>query len=154
MLSFIVHPGVVTRFLGPNGAGKSTTLRLLVGLVRPLSGSATIRGRPCRDLPRPATTVGVMLDPGSVQRYRTGTDHLTWMCRAIGADPSVIPAKLAAVGLAGAADRRIGEYSLGMRQLLRNLADEGRTVLVSSHLMDEMERDCRPGHHHQPGPSD
>lgn len=173
-LSFVVRPGVVTGFLGPNGAGKSTTLRMLVGLVRPNGGTATIGGKPYRDLSRPASTVGVLLDPGSIQRYRTGIDHLTWMCRVSGTDPSVIPAKLAAVGLEGAGRRRIGEYSLGMcqrlalagatladpsvvildepingldaegihwmRELLRGMANEGRTVLVSSHLMDEMER--------------
>jgi ABC-2 type transport system ATP-binding protein len=173
-LSFRVRPGIVTGFLGANGSGKSTTLRMIVGLVRPNAGSATIGGVGYRDLPRPASQVGILLDPNAVQRFRTGIDHLTWMCRVSGTDPAVIPAKLEAVGLEGAGRQRIGEYSLGMcqrlalagtmladppvvildepingldaegirwmRRLLRSMADEGRTVLVSSHLMDEMEK--------------
>ncbi len=173
-LSFEVHPGVVTGFLGPNGAGKSTTLRMLAGLVRPDSGTATFGGVPYRSLPRPASRVGLLLNPNAVQRFRTGIGHLTWMCRASGLDPAVVPAKLKAVGLEEAGHRRIGEYSLGMcqrlalaaatlvdppvvildepingldaegirwmRRVLRAMADEGRTVLVSSHLMDEMEK--------------
>ncbi|MCX4760374.1 ATP-binding cassette domain-containing protein [Streptomyces sp. NBC_01275] len=170
-LTFRVLPGRVTGFLGPNGAGKSTTLRLVLGLDRPTSGSATLGGRPYRTLREPLRHVGALLDAQAAHGSRTGRDHL----RALAAS-NRIPARradevLAETGLAPAAGRRVKTYSLGMRQrlgiaaallgdpevvlldepsngldpegivwiraLLRRLAGEGRTVLVSSHLMNE-----------------
>ena len=172
-LSFEVRPGRVTGFLGPNGAGKTTTLRMLLGLVRPTSGTATIGGRPYHRLERPMRTVGAALEAASFHPGRTGRDHL----RVVGAAASIPTARvdevLAWVGLADAATRRVGGYSLGMRQrlgiaaamlgdpevlildepangldpegirwmrdLLKLLASQGRTILVSSHLLSEME---------------
>lgn len=170
-LTFRVLPGRVTGFLGPNGAGKSTTLRLVLGLDRPTSGTAGIGGRPYATLPEPLRHVGALLDAQAPHGSRTGRDHL----RALAAS-NRIPARrveevLEETGLAPAARRRVRTYSLGMRQrlgiaaallgdpgvvlldepsngldpegivwmrgLLRRLAGEGRTVLVSSHLMNE-----------------
>ncbi|MBB5782537.1 ABC transporter ATP-binding protein [Nonomuraea jabiensis] len=169
-LTFTVRPGHVTGFLGPNGAGKSTTLRMILGLNRPTSGSATIDGRP-----RPAGLrhVGALLDAGDVHGGRTADAHLRALARGIGLPRRRVAEVLEEVGLAGVARRRIGGFSLGMRQrlgiaaallgdppvlmfdepingldpegvlwvrgLFRRLAAEGRTVLVSSHLMSEME---------------
>ncbi|MET9085889.1 ABC transporter ATP-binding protein [Streptomyces sp. NPDC004237] len=170
-LTFTVRPGRVTGFLGPNGAGKSTTLRLVLGLDRPTSGTATVGGRPYPELHEPLRRVGALLDADAAHGSRTGRDHL----RALAASNRV-PARrvdevLEETGLAPAARRRVRTYSLGMRQrlgiaaallgdpevvlldepangldpegivwirrLLRRLAAEGRTVLVSSHLMNE-----------------
>jgi ABC-2 type transport system ATP-binding protein len=170
-LTFRVLPGRVTGFLGPNGAGKSTTLRLLLGLDRPTSGTATLGGRPYTTLAEPLRHVGALLDAQAAHGSRTARDHL----RALAASNRV-PARrvdevLEETGLAPAARRRVRTYSLGMRQrlgiaaallgdpgvvlldepsngldpegivwirgLLRRLAGEGRTVLVSSHLMNE-----------------
>ncbi|KAB8162252.1 ATP-binding cassette domain-containing protein [Streptomyces sp. 3MP-14] len=172
-LSFTVRPGRVTGFLGPNGAGKSTTLRLLLGLNRPTSGSATIEGRLFAGRPRGLRHVGALLDAHDVHGGRTARAHLTALALSNGLPRSRVPAVLEEVGLASAAGRRIGGFSLGMRQrlgiagallgdppvllfdepvngldpegvrwargLFGRLAAEGRTVLVSSHLMSEME---------------
>ncbi|MFG2942049.1 ABC transporter ATP-binding protein [Streptomyces sp. NPDC048282] len=170
-LTFTVHPGRVTGFLGPNGAGKSTTLRLVLGLDRPTSGTATVGGRPYPELHEPLRRVGALLDADAAHGSRTGRDHL----RALAASNRVPDRRtdevLEETGLAPAARRRVRTYSLGMRQrlgiaaallgdpevvlldepangldpegivwirrLLRRLAAEGRTVLVSSHLMNE-----------------
>ncbi|MFJ4693878.1 ATP-binding cassette domain-containing protein [Streptomyces sp. NPDC088766] len=170
-LTFRVLPGRVTGFLGPNGAGKSTTLRLVLGLDRPTSGTATLGGRPYVTLPEPLRHVGALLDAQAPHGSRTGRDHL----RALAASNRIpvrrVDEVLEETGLAPAARRRVRTYSLGMRQrlgiaaallgdpgvvlldepsngldpegivwirgLLRRLADEGRTVLVSSHLMNE-----------------
>ncbi|MEV5490350.1 ATP-binding cassette domain-containing protein [Streptomyces bobili] len=170
-LTFRVLPGRVTGFLGPNGAGKSTTLRLVLGLDRPTSGTATIDGRPYATLPEPLRHVGALLDAQAPHGARTGRDHL----RALAASNRIpvrrVEKVLEETGLAPAARRRVKTYSLGMRQrlgiaaallgdpevvlldepsngldpegivwirgLLRRLAGEGRTVLVSSHLMNE-----------------
>lgn len=173
-LSFTVAPGRVTGFLGPNGAGKTTTLRMLLGLTAPTSGTATVGGRPYRDLAQPLRTVGAMLDESGTHRRRTGRDHLRVQCAATGLPARRADEVLDHVGLAQAGGRRYGEYSLGMRQrlnlaqallgdppvlildepsngldpegiawmraLLRTLAAEGRTVLVSSHLISEVEQ--------------
>jgi ABC-2 type transport system ATP-binding protein len=172
-LTFSVAPGSVTGFLGPNGAGKSTTLRMLLGLIQPDRGSATIAGQPYHDLATPATTVGAALDADGFHPARTGRAHLRIYCQA-----SRLPVRraddvLRLVGLTPAADRKIGGYSLGMRQrlalavallgdpqvlildepangldpegivwmrgFLRELADQGRTILVSSHVLTEMQ---------------
>ena len=173
-LSFVVRPGRVTGFLGPNGAGKTTTLRMLLSLVRPTAGTATIGGRRYTDLDQPIRQVGAVLEASSAHRGRTGINHLRVICTAAGLPPDRADAALALVGLTPAANRKVKGYSLGMRQrlgiaaaligdphvlildepangldpegihwlrdLLRRLAAEGRTVLVSSHLLAEMEQ--------------
>lgn len=172
-LTFHVKPGRVTGFLGPNGAGKSTTMRVILGLDRPTSGEALVGGRRYDRLRHPMREVGALLDAGAVQGGRTPLAHLGWIARGnrIGRDRVV--SLIEQVGLAGVARKRIGGFSLGMRQrlgiaaallgdpgvllfdepvngldpdgvrwireLMRGLAAEGRTVLLSSHLMSEME---------------
>jgi len=171
-VSFTVQPGSITGFLGPNGAGKSTTLRMLTGLTPPSSGTATITGKRYADLPNPGRVVGVMLDAAAQHPGRTGRETLLLNASLLGVPKTRADEMLEAVGLSHAAKRRVGQYSLGMRQrlgiaaallgdpevlmfdepvngldpegirwireLLRSLAAEGRTVLVSSHLMSEM----------------
>ncbi|MET7355970.1 ABC transporter ATP-binding protein [Streptomyces mirabilis] len=117
-LSFSVHPGHVTGFLGPNGAGKSTTLRLILGLNTPTSGSVTIDGRPFRSLPRGLRHVGALLDAGDVHGGRTARAHLRALARSNGIPRSRVDEVLHEAGLADAAGRRIGGFSLGMRQRL------------------------------------
>ncbi|MEU6335577.1 ATP-binding cassette domain-containing protein [Streptomyces cellulosae] len=168
-LTFTVPPGRVTGFLGPNGAGKSTTVRLVLGLDRPTSGSAGLGGRPYASLREPLRTVGALLDAGAALGSRTGRDHLRVLAATHRIQDRRVDEVLEETGLAPAARRRVRTYSLGMRQrlgiaaallgdpevvmldepsngldpegivwirvLLRRLADEGRTVLVSSHLM-------------------
>ncbi len=171
-LSFEVRPGEVTGFLGPNGAGKSTTMRMIVGLDAPTSGTVTVDGRPYRDLRFPLRHVGALLDAKAVHPGRTARDHLRWLADSNGIGRRRVDELLELVGLAAVADRRTGGFSLGMgqrlgiatallgdpatllldepvngldpegiqwiRRLLRGLADEGRSILVSSHLMSEM----------------
>jgi ABC-2 type transport system ATP-binding protein len=171
-LSFSVPAGRVTGFLGPNGAGKTTTLRILLGLVHPTSGSATINGVAYADLADPARTVGAVLEATSFHPGRRARDHLKILAAAAGIAQSCVEQTLERVGLVTAADRRVGGFSLGMRQrlglaaallgepeilvldeptngldpdgvrwlrgLVRQLASEGRTVLVSSHLLSEV----------------
>jgi ABC-2 type transport system ATP-binding protein len=173
-VSFTCRPGTVTGFLGPNGAGKTTTMRLLCGLDRPDAGRATIDGQPYARLPQPGRRVGVMLDPGAMHRGRTGRETLALAAAVLGADRARVAQVLELTGLdAGAAAKRVGQYSLGMRQrlalgiallgdpgvlildepangldpqgvrwirqLLREHADRGGTVLLSSHLLREVE---------------
>ncbi|MFD0406190.1 ATP-binding cassette domain-containing protein [Kitasatospora sp. NPDC127116] len=172
-LSFTVRPGLVTGFLGPNGAGKSTTLRMILGLSTPTAGTATVAGVPFADRPRGLRHAGALLDAGDAHGGRTGRAHLRALARANAIPAARVDQVLEEVGLAAAAGRRIGGYSLGMRQrlgiagallgdppvllfdeplngldpegvlwvrgLFRRLADEGRTVFVSSHMMAEME---------------
>ena len=172
-LSFTVEPGSITGFLGPNGAGKSTTLRMLLGLSTPTSGSSTINGKAYADLASPLQEVGSVLDP-SFHPGRTGRDHLRVYCAAAGLPDRRADEVLSLVGLDKAARRKAGGYSLGMRQrlglatallgdpkilvldepangldpegiqwlrrFLRHLAGEGRTILVSSHLLQEVEQ--------------
>lgn len=173
-LSFTVAPGRVTGFLGPNGAGKTTTLRMLLGLVRPTSGTATIGGKHYRELARPMRTVGAALEAASFHPGRTALEHLRVYAPQAGVGDARCAEVLQLVGLEQAAKRRAGEFSLGMRQrlalattlladppvllldepangldpegirwlreLLRYLAAEGRTVLVSSHVLSEVEQ--------------
>lgn len=173
-LSFVVEPGSVTGFLGPNGAGKTTTLRMLLGLVNPSSGSATFGGVGYRDLPRPLATVGTAFEASSFHPGRTARRHLGIYATAAAIDPARVGTVLEQVGIAPYADRRVGGFSLGMRQrlglafallgdprvlvldepingldpegirwirgFLRELANEGRTVLVSSHLLSEVQQ--------------
>jgi ABC-2 type transport system ATP-binding protein len=117
-VSFEVEHGTVTGFLGSNGAGKTTTLRMLLGLVRPDAGTATINGRPYRDLDEPLHQVGAVLEASSYYPGRTARNHLRIQALAGQADPSRIDDVLELAGLTGAADRRIGGFSLGMRQRL------------------------------------
>ncbi|WP_225829129.1 ABC transporter ATP-binding protein [Streptomyces naphthomycinicus] len=170
-LTFTVRPGQVTGFLGPNGAGKSTTLRLVLGLSRPTSGSALIGGKAYTTLKEPMRQVGALLDAQSAHSSRIARDHLLALAVSNRIEARRVDEVLETVGLSHAAKRRVGAYSLGMRQrlgiaaallgdpevlildepsngldpegivwirdLMRRLAREGRTVLVSSHLMNE-----------------
>ncbi|MEU0692584.1 ATP-binding cassette domain-containing protein [Streptomyces niveus] len=117
-LSFTVRPGRVTGFLGPNGAGKSTTLRLLIGLDRPSGGAATIDGRSFRDRPRGLRHVGALLDAHDVHGGRTARAHLSALARSNALPKRRVDDVLHEVGLAAAARRRIGGFSLGMKQRL------------------------------------
>ncbi|WP_018254539.1 ABC transporter ATP-binding protein [Salinispora mooreana] len=173
-VSFHCERGTVTGFLGPNGAGKSTTMRMICGLTPPTDGSATVAGRPYRQLPNPGREIGVLLDASAQHSGRTGRETLTLAAMTMGVDRSRVAEALDLVGLnAVAARRRVGAYSLGMRQrlglalallgdprvlildepangldpegiywmrgLLRDFADRGGTVLLSSHLLREVE---------------
>ena len=117
-LSFSVAAGRVVGFLGPNGAGKTTTMRALLGLVRPTAGGATIEGRHYAELEHPAQTVGALLDGDDLHPGRSGRNHLRVLARAAGVAPARIDELLELVELTGAADRRAGGYSMGMRQRL------------------------------------
>jgi ABC-2 type transport system ATP-binding protein len=117
-LSFEVPRGVVTGFLGPNGSGKTTTMRMILGLVRPTAGTATIGGRPFRELPAPGRQVGVVIDGAAAHPRRTGRNHLRILAAERGVQGARIDQVLEAVELTDAADRRVGGYSLGMRQRL------------------------------------
>jgi ABC-2 type transport system ATP-binding protein len=117
-LSFRAAPGAVTGFLGPNGAGKSTTLRSILGLVHPDSGSARVLGRRYRDLDRPTERVGAILEASEIHPGRSGRNHLRVLARAAGVPRSRVEEVLRLVELEGAARRRAGGYSLGMRQRL------------------------------------
>ncbi len=117
-LSFTVPPGRVTGFLGPNGSGKSTTLKIMLDLARADEGSASIGGRRYRDLSDPARTVGAMIESEAFHPGRSGRNHLRILADAIGISPTRVDDILEQVGLADAADRRAGAYSLGMRQRL------------------------------------
>jgi ABC-2 type transport system ATP-binding protein len=174
-LSFTVPPGQITGFLGPNGAGKTTTLRMLLGLVRPTSGTATIDGRAYADLDRPLAVVGAALEATDVHPGRTGRDHLRTIAAAAGIADDRVDELLEMTGIPAFARKRAGGYSTGMRQrlalaqsllgdprllvldepangldpegirwlrgFLRHLSDDrGKTVLVSSHLLQEVEQ--------------
>ncbi|HEX6423996.1 MAG TPA: ATP-binding cassette domain-containing protein [Acidimicrobiales bacterium] len=117
-LTFTVRPGRVTGFLGPNGAGKSTTMKVLLDLAAPDSGRATIGGNRYRDLADPARTVGVVLEPNAFHPGRSGRNHLRIVADAAGLPVARVDELLELVGLADAADRRVGAYSMGMRQRL------------------------------------
>jgi ABC-2 type transport system ATP-binding protein len=117
-LSFQVRPGHVTGFLGPNGAGKSTTLRMILGLVTPTSGSASVLGLPYAGLDRPMQSVGAVLEVQSFHPLRSGRDHLRVLAAAAGLRDHRLDDVLEQVGLAEAANRKAGKYSLGMRQRL------------------------------------
>jgi len=117
-LTFTVEPGVVTGFLGPNGAGKTTTLRMLLGLVRPTSGSATFGGSAYHELAQPLSTVGTALEASSFHPGRSGRNHLRVYAAAAGIDDGRVANVLETVGLSEFADRKVGGYSMGMRQRL------------------------------------
>jgi len=173
-LSFKVREGAVTAFLGPNGAGKTTTLRIILGLVRATQGQATVMGKRYRDLPDPVRQVGAVLEASSFHPGRSGRNHLRTVANAAGIASTRVEETLALVQMTNDAGRRVGGYSLGMKQrlslaaallgdpkvlvldepangldpqgmrwlreLLRSLADEGRTVLISSHVLAEVEQ--------------
>jgi ABC-2 type transport system ATP-binding protein len=117
-LSFEVPRGEVTGFLGPNGAGKTTTIRMILGLLRPLSGRTTVGGNPFVDLSEPARKVGVLLDGAGAHPNRSGRNHLRVLAAERGVDARRVKETLDVVELARDADRKVGEYSLGMRQRL------------------------------------
>ena len=171
-LSFSVEQGNVVGFLGPNGAGKTTTLRILLGLVEPTAGRAVVNGRLYRQLHKPMGVVGAVLESSGAYPGRTARNHLRVEALVGDVRPSRVDEVLDLVGLTDAADRRVGKFSLGMRQrlglatallcepeilildepangldpegvhwlrrLLRGLAAEGRSVLVSSHILAEV----------------
>ncbi len=172
-VSLRCEPGTITGFLGANGAGKSTTLKMIVGLVRPDRGTATIDGRPFVELPNPTRVVGTLLDPSAMHPGRSGRATLTIAARLADVDTRRVEYLLDLVGIADAAEKRVGTYSLGMRQrlgvaqalvgepaalildepangldpegiawmrtLLCDFADRGGTVLLSSHLLHEVQ---------------
>jgi ABC-2 type transport system ATP-binding protein len=117
-LSFSVGPGAVTGFLGPNGSGKTTTARVILGLTEPTSGTATIGGRRYRDLRHPLREIGALIDPGGVDPKRTAVEHLRWLAASSRLHSGRAEEVLGFVGLAAAAGRKVGAFSLGMRQRL------------------------------------
>jgi ABC-2 type transport system ATP-binding protein len=171
-LTFEVPSGQVTGFLGPNGAGKTTTLRMMLGLIRPTAGKALIGGRRYEELAQPRRVVGAVLEATGFHPGRRARDHLRILAEATGVPAGRVDEVLEQVDLTGDADRRVGGYSLGMRQrlglaaallgdpevlvldepangldpagmawlrdLLRDLAGQGRTVVVSSHVLSEV----------------
>jgi ABC-2 type transport system ATP-binding protein len=172
-MTFMVVPGQVTGFVGPNGAGKSTTMRIIVALDAPDAGTALVGGKPYASLRHPLAHCGSLLDAGALQPSRSARNHLLWLAHSQGLGTGRVDQVIDLVGLRGAARRKAGGYSLGMRQrlgiaaallgdppvlifdepfngmdpegivwmrgFLRALAAEGRAVLVSSHLMSELE---------------
>lgn len=171
-LSFTVRPGIVTGFLGPNGAGKSTTMRMILGLDAPTSGTVTVNGRAYADHPAPLREVGALLEARAIHTGRSAVNHLRAMAATTGIGRPRVEEVIDLVGLREVADKRAGGFSLGMgqrlgiasallgdpqtlildepvngldpegvrwiRTLLKELADDGRTVFLSSHLMSEM----------------
>jgi ABC-2 type transport system ATP-binding protein len=132
-LTFTVRPGVVTGFLGPNGAGKSTTMRLLLGLDAPTSGSVTVNGRPYREHAAPLREVGALLDARSVHPARSAYHHLLALAQTCGIRRSRVDEVVEAVGLGGVARKRAGGFSLGMGQRLgiaAALLADPRTVIL------------------------
>jgi len=117
-LSFDVQPGLVTGFLGPNGSGKTSTLRILLGLAAATAGTATIGGRAYRDLPDPVRQVGAALDSNTFHPGRSAAQHLRVIATATGLPRRRVDEVLGLTGLADAAGRRVGGFSLGMRQRL------------------------------------
>src|SRR3954452_4555658 len=117
-LGFTIAPGTVTGFLDPNGAGKSTTMRMILGLDRPTSGTVTIDGKPYRSRASPIHTLRALLDAKAVDGGRTPANHLLWLAHSNGINRSRVTEVLDIVGLADVADRRVGSYSLGMNQRL------------------------------------
>ncbi|GAA5155606.1 ATP-binding cassette domain-containing protein [Nocardioides marinquilinus] len=171
-IDFTVLPGRVTGFLGPNGAGKSTTMRMVLGLDAPTSGTVSVNGHRYADSPAPLREIGALLEAGALHPGRSARDHLRWLAASNGIPHTRVGEVLELVGLDAVAGQRVGRFSLGMGQrlgiaaallgdppvvvldepvngldpegirwvrgLARRLADEGRTVFVSSHLMSEM----------------
>ncbi len=173
-LDFAVEPGRITGFLGPNGAGKTTTLRMLLGLIRPTEGTATIDGQHYHDIANPLQEVGSALESTNFHPGRTGRDHLRVLAAVSGIEDRRVDQMLELVGIPAAANRRAGGYSMDMRQrlglaaallgdprvvildepangldpegirwlrgFLRRLSGEGKTILISSHMLQEVEQ--------------
>ena len=171
-VDFVVEPGRVTGFLGPNGAGKSTTMRMVLGLDAPTSGTVSVNGHRYAASPEPLREIGALLDAHAIHPGRSARDHLRWMAASNGIPTTRVGEVIDMVGLDSVAGQRAGKFSLGMGQRLgiaaamlgdppvvvldepvngldpegirwvrtfaRQLADEGRTVFISSHLMSEM----------------
>jgi ABC-2 type transport system ATP-binding protein len=171
-LTFSVRPGIVTGFLGPNGAGKSTTMRMILGLDAPTSGTTQVNGKDYRDLSAPLHEIGAMLEARAIHTGRSAYNHLLAMAQTHGIPRSRVDEVIDLVGLSEVARKRVGGFSLGMgqrlgiasallgdpaavildepangldpegilwiRNLLKGLASEGRTVFLSSHLMSEI----------------
>ena len=171
-IDFVVEPGRVTGFLGPNGAGKSTTMRMILGLDAPTSGTVSVNGHRYAASPAPLREIGALLDAHAIHPGRSARDHLRWMAASNGIPTTRVGEVLDLVGLESVAGQRAGRFSLGMGQRLgiaaamlgdppvvvldepvngldpegirwvrtfaRQLAEEGRTVFISSHLMSEM----------------
>ncbi|WP_026910374.1 ABC transporter ATP-binding protein [Patulibacter minatonensis] len=171
-LSFVVRPGIVTGFLGPNGAGKSTTMRMILGLDEPTTGTVRVNGRAYRDLEAPLHEIGAMLEARAIHTGRSAFHHLLAMAQTHGIGRARVDEVIDLVGLGSVARKRAGGFSMGMgqrlgiasalladprtvildepvngldpegilwiRNLLKRLAAEGRTVFLSSHLMSEM----------------
>ena len=171
-IDFVVEPGRVTGFLGPNGAGKSTTMRMILGLDAPTSGTVSVNGHRYAAAQAPLRQIGALLDAHAIHPGRSARDHLRWMAASNGIPTTRVGEVLELVGLDSVAGQRAGRFSLGMgqrlgiagallgdppvvvldepvngldpegirwvRNLARQLADEGRTVFISSHLMSEM----------------
>jgi ABC-2 type transport system ATP-binding protein len=171
-LTFTVEPGIVTGFLGPNGSGKSTTMRLIIGLDKPSSGTVTVNGKRYREYPAPLHEVGALLEARAVHTGRSAYNHLLALGQTHGVPRKRVNDLIERVGLTEVARKRVGKFSLGMgqrlgiaaalladpqilildepangldpegiqwiRNLLKELAAEGRTVFLSSHLMSEM----------------
>jgi len=172
-MSFTVQPGQVTGFVGPNGAGKSTTMRVILGLDAPDSGTALVSGQPYARLRHPLSHLGALLDASALQPGRTARNHLLWLAHSQGLSGRRVDEVIEQAGLGSVARRKAGGFSLGMRQrlgiaaamlgdppvlmldepfngmdpegivwmrgFLRSLAAQGRAVLVSSHLMGELQ---------------
>jgi ABC-2 type transport system ATP-binding protein len=117
-VSFAIRPGIVTGFLGPNGAGKSTTMRMILGLDAPTSGTVTVAGRPYRALSAPLHSLGALLDAGAVDGGRTAANHLLWLAQSNDIDRRRVGEVLDVVGLSDVARRRVATFSLGMKQRL------------------------------------
>jgi ABC-2 type transport system ATP-binding protein len=172
-MTFTVVPGQVTGFVGPNGAGKSTTMRVILGLDAPDTGTALVNGKPYRQLKNPLAHLGALLDAAALQPSRSARNHLLWLAHSQGLSARRVDECIDLAGLGSVKKRKAGGYSLGMRQrlgiaaallgdppalmmdepfngmdpdgiawmrgFLRGLAAEGRAVLVSSHLMSELQ---------------
>ncbi len=172
-ISLYIHPGVVTGFLGPNGAGKTTTMRVILGLAAPTSGSVSVNGKPYGSLERPLSKIGATIDSSAIDTRLTPRQHLSILATAAGINKNRVDELLSLVGLQKVSDKKIGEFSLGMKQrisiagalignpetimmdepfngldvegihwlrtLLRDLAKQGKAVLISSHLLSEIQ---------------
>ncbi|TCZ80896.1 ATP-binding cassette domain-containing protein [Paenibacillus albiflavus] len=172
-ISLYLHPGVITGFLGPNGAGKTTTMRMILGLAAPTSGSISVAGKLYAALEQPLSKIGAMVDASAIDGRLTPRQHLTILATAAGINKSRVDELLGFVGLHKVADKKIKEFSLGMKQrigiagsligdpetimmdepfngldvegihwlrnLLGDLAKQGKAVLISSHLLSEVQ---------------